>query len=243
MPYVACYGNVEYAKSNSNSHLRVNDINSTRPYLKKVMIRRDICQIPIDNLIEIKQLLKKDFEDFDFKNIPDPSLKDREQCVDIPIDSNIEVREDMTVVFPEGFQTLDGLKNTIADISKNNSSIFNLYSAETENERDYADDNLMRAFPKQFPHGRGGPDEIQMSTNKQILKLSLDKYLEHINQLSDPRFHSQMLCLVSYSIIQRQNMIQNAAHRVRSSADLPARISKLIDAEIKMQVRGKKWNL
>jgi hypothetical protein len=45
----------------------------------------------------------------------------------------------MTVVFPnatldsssKGFQTMDELKNTIAYISKNYSSIFNLYSAGT----------------------------------------------------------------------------------------------------------------
>jgi hypothetical protein len=74
-PYVTWYVKVEYAKSNGNTHLRVNDTNSRRPYLKKVMIKRDKCKITIDNLIEINHLLKKDFEDFDFNNIPDPSLQ------------------------------------------------------------------------------------------------------------------------------------------------------------------------
>jgi hypothetical protein len=63
------------------------------------MIRRDKCKTVIDNLVELNQLLKKDHEDFDFNNIPDPCLIDRAQCVDIPIDSNIELREDMTVFF------------------------------------------------------------------------------------------------------------------------------------------------
>jgi hypothetical protein len=92
-------------------------------------------------------------------------------------------------------------KTTIADILKDKSSIFNLYSAGIRYVRDYTDDNLMRSFPKQFPYGRGGPDEIQMDTDTQILKLSFDKYLEHINQLSNPMFHFQMFCFVSYNII------------------------------------------
>jgi hypothetical protein len=72
----------------------------------------------------------------------------------------------------------------------------------------------MRAFPEQFPNGRGGPNEIRMSREKQVLKLSLDKYLAHINQLSNPNFHYQMLSLISYNIIQTQNMITNAAYKV-----------------------------
>jgi hypothetical protein len=88
------------------------------------------------------------------------------------MDSNIELREDMTVVFPDatlnsyskGFHTIDELKKTIEDISKSNSSIFSLYSAGTGYVRDYVDDKSMRAFPKQFPYGRGGPNERRMLT-------------------------------------------------------------------------------
>jgi hypothetical protein len=36
------------------------------------MIRRNKCKIAIDKVLEINQLLTKDFEDFDFDSIPDP---------------------------------------------------------------------------------------------------------------------------------------------------------------------------
>ena len=207
----------------------------------KMTVRRDKCLLAIQHQIANNSLTKEDFAGFDFDNIPQPIIIDKsKEWIGEEIDSNVEMTEEYTILFPDttldqtygGYATINDFKKVLDEVNQGSSSHFCLHSKSKDYVNDYCDDNIVRAFPKAFPYGRGGPNEKRFDNDNKPIKITLDKYLEHINRLSNPNFHSQMFSIVSYNILMRQKMLQLSCFKMKGAGVLGEKFSNLTEGDV-----------
>jgi hypothetical protein len=112
--------------------------------------------------------------------------------------SDIESREEIRVIFPDGTISTGGCVNgpefdrTIAEIRSKCGEATPFLSSRPSQRilRDFADHNLMRAFPKQFPYGYGYNERFS-------IRSAQNGFLKHLLSLSIPAFHeAQFVCAV-----------------------------------------------
>lgn len=63
----------------------------------------------------------------------------------------------------------------------------------------------MKAFPKVFPYGYGGPQDCRFSMDSGEIKdetgrVDLEQYIEHIANLSNPVVHKSLFTLVMFNV-------------------------------------------
>ena len=130
--------------------------------------------------------------------------------------SDIELKEEIRVVFPDGSIHTGGcfdkeaFERVLADIrSKNGSAIPFLTSRPSARVlRDYEDMNLMKAFPKQFPYGFGYHPDFN-------IRCSQNGFLKHLLSLSIPAFHEADFVLVVHNMFEKSRALSGALWQVR----------------------------
>ena len=166
----------------------------------------------------------------DLRDIPTPQILEKVQIVD-SIDANIELTEQMSVVFPDetldhttgGFQSAEQFKEIIADINKGNTTATLTTRASTYVYANF-ESNFVKAFPRQFPYGLGGPNQMRANSEGEVTKVDFVKYIQHVNNLSNLNFHTQQFSVLTWNILEKQQMIQRACLRVKPDVALQKKI-------------------
>ena len=130
--------------------------------------------------------------------------------------SDIELREEIKVVFPDGTIKTGGcfdkevFERVLADIrSKNGASIPYLTSRPSAKVlKDYEGTNLMKAFPKQFPYGYGYHPDFN-------IRYSQNGFLKHLLSLSIPSFHEANFVLVIHNMFEKSRALTGSLWQVR----------------------------
>ena len=129
------------------------------------------------------------YENVPIPNIQAPTIIDNSTNVESE-NTDIETKEEIRVVFPlttvkaAGCATGAEFDKAVAEIkAKCGETMPYLVSRPSEKLlRDYEDENLMRAFPLQFPYGYGYHPDFN-------IKVSQNGCLKHLLSLSIPSFH------------------------------------------------------
>ena len=195
--------------------------------LQKCKIRPDKCQKAIEWLLKNNILIKHDSETeqetLDLDSLPEPLILDESSAVQT-VDTNIESRMEITVVFPDstldlrngGYKTVDEYKKIVDDF-KNSSFLAYLHVPKSDFVKDFEEDNFVKAFVRNFPFGIGGPNSKRVLQRRgQIGKMNQENYFRHVTNLSNLRFQEPLFILVSYNIFQRSRMLKSATRLVKS---------------------------
>ena len=178
-----------------------------------ITIRRDKCKAAIDFLLANNRLYKDVSIDLDA--LKPPVIIDNGKPIH-SVDTNIESKYEMTVVFPDstlqedlaGYENYTKYKEAV-EFFKAGGTEAELKLPDSHYVRDFEDSNFIRAFPKQFPYGIGGPDEIcSIRQNNSYGKICICDYIKHIVSLSNPSFQESQFTLVCYNMWVRYKMVQ-----------------------------------
>jgi hypothetical protein len=133
--------------------------------------------------------------------------------------TNVETVFEISAVFPTESEILDinggyrttheFKKNTLEDMLSGDGERNDVLIARSSSTilRDYVDDNLLKAFPLQFPYGIGHLDcegKSRMGT----------PYLQHLLNLSNPNFHVPDFVLVVFNMSEIKRMVSSSFLRV-----------------------------
>ena len=99
--------------------------------------------------------------------------------------------------------------------------------------RDYQDNNLMRAFPLQFPFGIGLPEGLLRE------KVSMPATLRHLLYLSRPTFHEACFALVVHNMFERARALNGSIWRVMGRHEL----CKVSEEELNIAIKRKQKGL
>ena len=70
---------------------------------------------------------------------------------------------------------------------------------------DYKDDNILKALPKAYPYGFGGPNDTCYDSKGCIsYQWSLEDYLENVSILSKPSIQESLFSLVIFNVFIKQ---------------------------------------
>ena len=185
------------------------------PVQKERVLKK--IQINVDWVLEAFEWLKKNnrlYKDAATPSIGAPTVIDNSEQVESE-NTDIEVKEEMKVVFPDGTIRTGGLSDgaefdkAVAEIrSKCKEAVPFLTSRPSANlVKDYENENLMRAFPLQFPYGYGFHDDFNV-------KASQNGYLKHLVSLSIPAFHEACFVLVVHNMFERSRALNGAVWQV-----------------------------
>ena len=174
---------------------------------------------------------KKFGDGFDPNLIPEPVIVNRTTPVD-SVNTNIELTEEMNVVFPDatldettgGFHNADDFKEVISEINKGNTSVTVTSKASRYVYSDQ-EDNFVRAFPKQFPYGTGGRKDLRLNAKGKKEMLSFRDFLRHINNLSNRNFHTADFSVISWNVLEKARMLYRSALKVKGNPSLQAKIA------------------
>ena len=136
-------------------------------------------------------------------------------------DTNVEQVFEMAAVFPD-----DSCQTTSINGGYNNTEDFKqmclrklyqntkleketslIYRHTPKVARDYVKDNLLKAFPLQFPYGIGN----MTVSNK---KRSGHEYYQHLISLSSPRFHEANFIVILYNMFEKERMVRKSYFKV-----------------------------
>ena len=129
--------------------------------------------------------------------------------------TDIETKEDIKVIFPDGTASTGGCATKIEfekavselKLKTPTSKPFVISKPTSEILRDYEDENLLRAFPLQFPYGYGSHNDLNVN-------VSQNGYLIHLSKMSIPAFHTPEFVLVMHNMFERSRALTGAAWKV-----------------------------
>ena len=136
--------------------------------------------------------------------------------------SNVELVFEINAVFPDSDEPKTGNGGFATQQEFRNASVENLVTPESDKQatlisrptphllRDYEGDNLIRAFPLQFPYGIGGRNSEGESRQGV-------GYLKHLSMLAPSRFHGAAFICVLHNMFERKRMVANTFLRVSDS--------------------------
>ena len=164
------------------------------------------------------------------EEIPMPQVIDNVHIVD-SVDTNFELTEQMSMVFPDdtldettgGFDSVEDFKKIISDINRGNTSV-TVTSRASKYVYANCDNNFVKAFPQQFPYGVGGPNQMRLDANGEMAKVDFTKYIQHINNLSNLNFHTQHFSVLTWNVLEKQEMMNRACLRIKPNAALQKKI-------------------
>ena len=180
----------------------------------------------------------------DYNDIPTPHIIERVKIVD-SVDANIELTEEMSMVFPDetldettgGFESNQQFKEVISEINKGNVTA-TLTSRAASYVYANCEANFVKAFPRQYPYGIGGPNEIRLNADDQPRKSDLVKYIQHVNNLSNLNFHTQLFSILTWNILEKREMINRACFKIKPDCALQEKISQAKSEEMKAYISG-----
>ena len=129
--------------------------------------------------------------------------------------SDIETKEEVTVVFPNGTASTGGCADGVefeATLAALRSQVPNcdpiLVSRPSAAAlRDFQDKNLLKAFPLQFPYGMGSHEDLSVNCSQ-------NGYLKHLLSLSMPSFHESCFVLTAHNMFERSRVLMGSMWRV-----------------------------
>ena len=212
----------------------------TREQKEKI---RQKTQVNIPLIMEAYQWLKENnvlYENEPPPVIGEPTIIDQSTEVESE-DTDIETREQVTVVFPDGSVNTGGsergrtFEEVIAELQSISPGTIPYLCSRPAKEaiRDYEDDNLMRAFPLQFPYGIGLSEGLLRE------KVSLPATLRHLLYLSIPAFHEACFVLVIHNMFERGRALNGSIWRVMGRHEL----CRVTEEELNNAVKRKKQGL
>jgi hypothetical protein len=171
--------------------------NQKRKVIKNCFIRRDKCKAALDWLV-LNNIHYKDYI-VNIENLKEPLIIDKSTGLE-SVDNNVELQQELTVVFPDatldpstaGYETVEEYKKVIDSL---NSCTFKaeINIPESKYVRDFESSNFVVAFPRHFPFGYGGPEEVRTLQKDGSLGLVLkDKYVAHLINLSNLHFQEPL---------------------------------------------------
>ena len=175
-------------------------------------------EISIDKCQEAFKWLKANnrlYQDAIFSvDVEPPVIIDRSEEVESE-NSDIEIKEEIRVVFPDGtIQTAgasDGqeFEKAVADMKAKYGATMPFLTSRPSAKvlHDYEDETLMRAFPLQFPYGYGYHSDFNG-------KASENGYLKHLLSLSLPALHRSDFVLVVHNMFERSRALNGALWQV-----------------------------
>ena len=178
-------------------------------------------QVDIQNIRHALTWLRANnvlYKDFDFDETALPFVVDCHQVTNSS-NSNIETVFEMNSVFSDNVEPLsiNGGYKTVEEFTK--STLGKLMTAASQRQttliaksspnrlKDYLGENLLKAFPLQFPYGIGSKDskmEERCGTT----------YLQYLLNLSRPDFQKPDFVVVIHNIWERKNMIKSSYIKV-----------------------------
>ena len=151
----------------------------------------------------------------DIEKLPPPKIEIIDATNDDESENeNVELTEDFKVVFPEGHTTehnsgmdsIDSFLKLVHKLQSTGKSLEILSRSLDEVVPDYKDNNLLKAFPKIFPYGIGGPEDDRFDSKGMLsCNWDLEDYLDHVSKLSKPSIHESLFSLVIFNIYQTKN--------------------------------------
>ena len=158
------------------------------------------------------------------KDLPQPSIG-KPMVIDTSStaeskNSDIETKEEITVVFPNGTATTGGctdgaeFETVLAELRSQVPNVEPvLMSRPSSNAlRDFRDKNLLRAFPLQFPCGNGSHEDLDVTCSQ-------NGYLKHLLSLSIPAFHESCFVLTAHNMFERSRVLMGSMWRVTGSEE------------------------
>ena len=129
--------------------------------------------------------------------------------------SDIETKEELTVVFPNGTVTTGGcndgseFEEAIAEIRSKTNDLDPILTSQPSQRalRDFTNKTLIKAFPKQFPYGIGSHEELNV-------QVSQNGYLKHLLSLSLPALHEPCFVLTAHNVFERSRILTGSMWRV-----------------------------
>jgi PIF1-like helicase/Helitron helicase-like domain at N-terminus len=174
-------------------------------------------QVNVEWVLEAFQWLKANnrlYKDTVMPVLMQPIIIDNSQNVESE-NTDIEIQEEIKVVFPDGSVKMAGCSDgaefdkALAEIrTKCADSVPFLTSRPSKKIlKDYEDENLMRAFPMQFPYGYGYHIDFNFQASQ-------NGYLKHLLSLSIPAFHEADIILVIHNMFERSRALSGSVWRV-----------------------------
>ena len=162
------------------------------------------------------------------EDIPPPFIidnnKEREESEAVSIENQI----DITVVFPDpseptvnngGIENSEALRKRMMELHKNPTTHFELHSKPSSKIlNDYEGNNLLKAFPLQFPYGIGSLPKYK---GKAISKAT---YLD-LHWLSNPNMQRPDFVLILHNIFERDRLLRSAVWKSNKMKQDDAEIS------------------
>ena len=216
--------------------------NQKSKVLKNCLIRRDKCKAALDWLV-LNNIHYKDYI-VDIEHLKEPLILDKSTGLE-SVDNNVELQQELTVVFPDatldpstaGYETVEEYKKVIDSLS---SCTFKaeISIPESKYVRDFESSNFVVAFPRHFPFGYGGPEEVRtLQKDGSLGHVLKDKYVSHVTNLSNLHFHEPLFILVCFNLYHRQKMVDSTCWRVRSKEGRSQRISDLTPEKVLDEIR------
>jgi hypothetical protein len=191
------------------------------PQQKDQVLRK--IQVNIPRTLAAFEWLKQN--NLQYTNEPTPTLRtpviiDQSETVQSE-NTDIELQEQLTVIFPDGTvntggqNNMDDMEKAIAELRAKAPNVTPYLSSRPTNKilRDYEDDNLMKAFPLQFPYGVGLPSDIMADRSSHAATLS------HLLYLSIPSFHESCFVLVVHNMWEKGRALNGAVWRIMGTQD------------------------
>ena len=211
----------------------------TKEQKQKIMKK---TQVNIAYINEAFQWMKENnvqYENYPFPVIGQPTIIDQSREVESE-NSDIETKELLTVVFPDGTVNTGGAQDgksfeeALADMRAKCPDVPPYLESRPSREllRDYEDDNLMKAFPLQFPYGTGLPRQLVRDNT------CLSATLSHLLYLSIPSFQEACFSLVIHNMFERARALKGSIWRVMGNHEVCDITEEEVNAAILRQKRG-----
>lgn len=191
------------------------------PQQKNQVVRK--IQVNIPKTLAAFEWLKQN--NVLYENEPVPALKtpiiiDQSETVQSE-NTDIEMQEQLTVIFPDGTinsggqNNMEEMEKAIAELRARTPNVAPYLSSRPTNKilRDFEDDNLMKAFPLQFPYGTGLPSDVLADRSFHSATL------RHILYLSNPAFHESCFVLVIHNMWEKGRALNGAVWRVMGTKE------------------------
>ena len=162
--------------------------------------------------------------------------------------SNIESTETHEVFFPDGAaSTLTGGQEDLQQFQELvQAAKTNGFDIEMRNEFlkeaacDFKDDNLVNACSLQFPHGRGGLDEVRLKGDGSLASsIDAQEHIQHLSRVSQPYFQEELFSLILHDMCAKQEMVRTAGFKVRSNASAATLANELTQDEVDAAVSNR----
>ncbi|CAB9504395.1 helicase PIF1 [Seminavis robusta] len=170
--------------------------------------------------------------------VSEPTLIDNSHSVESE-NSDIEIKEEIKVIFPDATIRTAGCSDgaefdkAIAEIRSKCAGVLPYLTSRPSSKllRDYEDENLMRAYPLQFPYGFGYHEDFN-------IKALQNGYLSHLLSLSTPTMHQACFVLAVHNMFERCKALNGAVWRVMGGREKCDVSEEELNAAIASKLNG-----